>query len=728
MLAALLLAAALAGAASPARAQPLPGDDKVSVDELERFIATLENEAERRKFVDQLRAAIAAKKETHPDEPALPDRVATRFLKSISEALVDIGKATFDAVDFVTDAPKLYDWFERQISDDARRARLADIFGKLALTLGAGWTAEWIAAQVLRRPRHRLERSIPLDRAKVTLWRLGRLVIYVFIGLVPVVVFGVVALATLTFSEPSRIARLVTLALVNANILARLVGLASMALFAPRASGLRLTPVADETAEYVDLWARRLANFSIYGFFATEAALLLGLPASGHEFLVKLLGLLVGLLLLALILQSRHDVARALAGRFGAASDGEPALRARLAKYWHVGAIVYVVFATMIWLIQPDGGFAFVARATLATIVIVLVALALAAIMRRLLRHLLAIGEETRRRYPGLEARANRYLSLFTTAALAAIYLLAALAVFQAWGLDSLEWLATPFGRRVGGSAIAIAAAALVAVGLWELANIGIERYIGRSFGRGMDEWRRAARIRTIQPMIERVVLIVLVAFVGLVVLSELGVNITPLLAVSGAVGIAVGLGAQDLIRDVLAGVSVIAEDSIAIGDVVRLGDNSGVVEWMSVRTIRLRSFDGAVHTIPFSEFKTISNMTKDFAFAVFDVGVAYKEDVDKVTEVLKAEGAKLREDPEIGTMILEDLEVLGVDKFVDSAVVIKARIKTRPIQQWNVMRAFNRRIKIAFAREGIEIPFPQRTLHFASAGPLVPSSPPSEG
>ena len=118
--------------------------------------------------------------------------------------------------------------------------------------------------------------------------------------------------------------------------------------------------------------------------------------------------------------------------------------------------------------------------------------------------------------------------------------------------------------------------------------------------------------------------------------------------------------------------------------------------------------------------------MTKDFAFAVFDVGVAYDADVDKVMTVLKAEGAKLREDPEISRMILEDLEVLGVDKFADSAVVIKARFKTRPIQQWNVMRAFNRRIKIAFDREAIVIPFPQRTLHFANAGPLVPSSPPA--
>ena len=727
MFAALLIAAALAGAAAPVRAQPLPNDAKVGIDELEQFIATIEDEAERKKFIDQLRWAIAAKKEAQADEPALPDRVATRFLKSISETLVDVGKAVFDAVDFVTDAPKLYDWLERQLSDEDRRARLADIFGKLALALGAGWAAEWIAVQALRRARNRLERSIPLDRATVTLWRLGRLLVYVMICLVPIVVFGAVAIAALTFSEPSRTARLVALAFVNANVMARLVGLLSIALFAPRAAGLRLTPMADETAAYVDLWVRRLANFAIYGFVAVESALLLGLPASGHEFLSKLLGLLIGLLLLALILQSRHDVARALAGRAGTASDGEPNLQARLARYWHVGAIVYVVFVTMIWLVQPDGGFAYVARATVATFVIAAAALALATIVRRLLRHLLAVGDETRRRYPGLEARANRYLSLFTTAASAAIYIFAALAIFQAWGLDSLEWLATPFGRRVGGSAIAIAAAALAAVGLWELANIGIERYIGRSFGRGMDEWRRVARIRTIQPLVERVVVMVLAAFVGLVVLSELGVNITPLLAVSGAVGIAVGLGAQDLIKDVLAGVSVIAEDSIAIGDVVRLGDNSGVVEWMSVRTIRLRAFDGTVHTIPFSEFKTISNMTKDFAFAVFDLGVAYDADVDKVMAVLKAEGAKLREDSEVGRMILEDLEVLGVDKFADSAIVIKARIKTRPIQQWNVMRAFNRRIKIAFDREGIVIPFPQRTLHFANAGPLVPSSPPAE-
>ena len=163
------------------------------------------------------------------------------------------------------------------------------------------------------------------------------------------------------------------------------------------------------------------------------------------------------------------------------------------------------------------------------------------------------------------------------------------------------------------------------------------------------------------------------------------------------------------------------------IGDVVKLGDHFGLVEKITLRKIQLRDLEGTVHTIPFGEVAIVSNLTKDFSFYLFDIGVAYRENTDEVIKILHEIDEELREDDDFKDRILEPLEVFGVDQFADSAVMIKARIKTRPIQQWNVGREFNRRMKIAFDERGIEIPFPQRDLHLRSGWQSDASSEPGK-
>jgi small conductance mechanosensitive channel len=209
--------------------------------------------------------------------------------------------------------------------------------------------------------------------------------------------------------------------------------------------------------------------------------------------------------------------------------------------------------------------------------------------------------------------------------------------------------------------------------------------------------------------------LIVISVIVVLSVLSEVGFNIGPLLAGAGVIGLAIGFGSQKLVQDVITGLFILIEDTLAVGDVVRLdADHSGVVEGISIRSVTLRDLSGNVHTLPFSEVKTILNMTKEWSYYVFEVGVAYREDIDHVMEVLRELGRELEADPEWGSAIAEPLEVLGLDKFADSAVIIKARIKIDPpLRQWAVGREFNRRMKARFDAEGIEIPFPHQTIYF---------------
>ncbi|HPP81642.1 MAG TPA: mechanosensitive ion channel family protein [Deltaproteobacteria bacterium] len=219
-------------------------------------------------------------------------------------------------------------------------------------------------------------------------------------------------------------------------------------------------------------------------------------------------------------------------------------------------------------------------------------------------------------------------------------------------------------------------------------------------------------RADTLTRLIRQAVLIGLWAVVTLVALKELGIEIGPILAGAGVMGLAVGFGAQNLVRDVISGFFFILEDQVRVGDVAVINGTPGLVEQINFRTIVLRDLEGTVHVFPNGTVTTISNRTKNWSAYVFDLGVAYKEDVDRVIGVVSDVGKALRQDPVFGPLILEDLEVFGVDRFDDSAVVIKGRIKTKPMQQWYVGREFLRRIKRAFDEHGIEIPFPHRTIY----------------
>ncbi|MCP9448330.1 MAG: mechanosensitive ion channel family protein [Nitrospira sp.] len=220
-------------------------------------------------------------------------------------------------------------------------------------------------------------------------------------------------------------------------------------------------------------------------------------------------------------------------------------------------------------------------------------------------------------------------------------------------------------------------------------------------------------RAETLTQVLRDVARVFIVAVGVMMMLSEIGIDLKPLLAAAGLGGLAIGFGAQSLVKDVISGFFILLEDSIAVGDVVEIAGVSGLVEEVKLRSVRLRDVAGSVHVIPNGIVDRVKNMTKGFSFYVFDVGVAYREDVDRVMKVLVEIAEELRADPLYADDILEPLEMLGVDRFDDSAVIIRCRLKTVPGKQWRVGREMNRRIKKTFDAKGIEIPFPHRTLYW---------------
>ena len=231
--------------------------------------------------------------------------------------------------------------------------------------------------------------------------------------------------------------------------------------------------------------------------------------------------------------------------------------------------------------------------------------------------------------------------------------------------------------------------------------------------GTEIDTTEMEKRIDTLLKILRSMIKIIVWLMIGMLILRKIGIDIAPIIAGAGIVGLAIGFGAQELVRDFIAGFFMLLENQIRNGDVAIINGTGGLVEHVGMRTIVLRDLSGVVHIFQNGKINTLSNMTKNWSGMVFDIGVAYKEDTDRVVDVIQQVADEQRADPDFKNKILEPIEIFGVDQFGDSAVVIKARFKTKPIEQWAVGREFRRRLKKAFDDQGIEIPFPHRTVYW---------------
>ena len=259
---------------------------------------------------------------------------------------------------------------------------------------------------------------------------------------------------------------------------------------------------------------------------------------------------------------------------------------------------------------------------------------------------------------------------------------------------------------------------AILAFILLKVANLFLRRIkpiMLKHMGSGsdLDSRELEKRLDTLLGILRYIIKVVIWVMVGMLVLRKIGIDIAPIIAGAGIVGLAVGFGAQELVRDLIAGFFMLLENQIREGDVAIVNGTGGLVEHVGMRTIVLRDLSGVVHVFQNGKVNTLSNMTKNWSGMVFDIGVAYKEDTDKVAEVIQQVAEELRADPDFRDKILEPIEIFGVDGFGDSAVIMKARFKTVPIEQWAVGREYRRRLKKAFDEQGIEIPFPHRTIYW---------------
>ncbi len=286
-------------------------------------------------------------------------------------------------------------------------------------------------------------------------------------------------------------------------------------------------------------------------------------------------------------------------------------------------------------------------------------------------------------------------------------FILFLLSMASIWNVSDLGFMQSDMALTFFGEFLNIVVVSLIAVTIWEIVNIAAEYAMKKGIG------ENSSRTQTLLPMVKNVLFVAFALLFTLVVLSEIGINVLPLLAGAGVLGIAIGFGAQTMVKDLLAGFTIILEDLIQIGDIVTIAGRTGAVEHITIRKIQLRGLDGTVYTVPFSEIDVIENLTKGFSYYLMEVGIAYRENPDEVIGYLKEISDDMRSEEEWENAMLDDIEILGVDQFADSAIIIKARLKTAPAKQWPVGREYNRRLKHKFDENGVEMPFPHQTIYF---------------
>ncbi|WP_332746834.1 mechanosensitive ion channel family protein [Hydrogenophaga sp.] len=279
---------------------------------------------------------------------------------------------------------------------------------------------------------------------------------------------------------------------------------------------------------------------------------------------------------------------------------------------------------------------------------------------------------------------------------------------------DNLLETAARWWVSLGGAATTLLRVTIIIVAAWLLIAVlqRTIRTLRERIASRMDDRESTKRAETLGRVFRYLATVVVSLIAGMLVLAELGVSVAPILGAAGVVGLAVGFGAQSLVKDFFTGFFILLENQIRQGDVVKIGDHAGSVEVVTLRYVQLRDYDGNVHYIPNGHISTVINMTRGFSNAVMDIGVAYRENVDEVMAVMRGVAAELREDPDFLPKIIADLEVAGVESWADSAVIIRCRFRTLPLEQWSVKREYLRRLKAAFDAQGIEIPYPHVTVY----------------
>jgi small-conductance mechanosensitive channel len=759
----------LPGMPSPAAAAAKPATPSapaLSPAEAQSVLDVLNDPAKRAAFQATLETFIKAAKATAPKPategavPLAPNSLGAEVVEKTATWFSELSGQVSAFNQVLGNLPSVWAFTERTVRNPASRAQVIRAGAALAAILAAALILEWVFSLLLRRPIGALARHAPggapapappdddaaatateplppahpkrFSRSVRLMRRLPYAALRLILEAVPLAAFLGLGYAGMLFTPPD--AEAVLWVAITAYIACRAVVIVTRAIASPEHQSLRLMHISDQGAAYAVVWVRRLALVMAFGFAASQIGVEFGLPDRAREAFIKAVMLLDHLFLVIIVLQCRKSVAakiRGPAGRHGVTAE----LRARLARVWHLLAIFVIMALWVVWAAQVRHGYAKLGRLFIVSVAVLIAARVVALVVLGGLDRAFRISPDMAGRYPGLEARANRYYPLLRGTLVALLLGGTALALLQAWGVNTLAWFhGSALGGRVFSAILTVLIAGAMMLAVWEGVNASMERHLARLTREA--QMVRSARLRTLLPILRTVLLITLLAVFGLTALSEIGVNIAPLLAGAGILGVAIGFGSQKLVQDFITGIFLLLENAMQVGDWVTVAGLSGSVENLSIRTMRLRAGDGSVHIIPFSSVSTVTNVNRGIGNAAVSVTVPLEEDTDHVSDVLAEIAKEMREERRFADMMRSDFQLWGVDKVDAGVATIVGQIVCTDGGRWAVQREFNRRMNMRFKEAGIRIASPVQTVLNGElprplakighgAAPTLPESPP---
>lgn len=419
--------------------------------------------------------------------------------------------------------------------------------------------------------------------------------------------------------------------------------------------------------------------------------------------------ILAALLICVFAVRFRRQIGQLIAFRPLATRQSYPAWMdmLRLAgEAWHL-PVLAVAFASVVGTLMASGRADEILRRVVVTVTLFVAAMLLTLIVGRSPKATVRPPRLRDRRRSAYIARFGRFAVALVRVVIWFVFLEINARVWNTSLMQVAE--STILGRHVLRAAVSVTSIILLAWLCWLLIDTALTQTLSPTHGRAGQQ--PSLRARTILPLVRNASFVALLVIALIAVLANLGVNVTPLLAGAGVVGLAIGFGAQSLVQDLITGLFIVIEDSIAIGDSIELPDHAGVVEGMTIRTVRLRDGKGALHTLPYSQIKAVKNLSRGFAYAVFNISVAYDSDFDRALEIIRSTGAEVARDHRFGRNLLSSLDILGLDRFDPNGLVVLAQFKTRPLTQADITRAFNVRLKRNFDAAGIRLAAPRVTV-----------------
>lgn len=637
--------------------------------------------------------------------PALalaPDSLGAQLLPQVTGWTGRIAAAAAATVAEVSQAPLFWHAMLHVARDRDKRLAIGDALWRIAVALLGAALGEFIARWMLRRPLRSLEAHATWPDRERNAWdtlrRLPYAIARLVLWLIPLAVFAAIGNVLAGLLGGAEATPLATVAIVNAYVMGSAIICAGHMLASPYLPPLRLVPIDDVGARVAMKWFRRITFTAVFGSALAEILLLLRLPTTRtHDAVIRLTELAVAIMLGIVVVRSRGAVAARIRGGDGTRRIAQ--WRRWFAESWHYLALAAIITA---WLVAVGG-----VQHRLDTLDFLLGTVAVL-VGARLLA-IVALGAMTRAMpraedaaSAGLAARVAHYNRIIRIVVVSVITALAAVILLQLWGIHALAWFEPGHvGQHLVSALITIALAAGFAIVVWESVNAALDREVDRLHDY---EPARSARLRTLLPVARTALLITIVVIIGATALSEIGVNIAPLLAGAGIVGVAVGFGSQTLVHDIITGMFILIENTIQVGDGVTVAGLAGKVEDLSIRTLRLRAADGALHIIPFSSITTITNANRGIGNATIAVTIGPDQDIDRAAAALREIGAELRQDEAFAPMILGDFDLYGVDTVTATAVTIAGKIPCTVSGKLPVQREFNRRMVQRFAKEHIAL------------------------